>query len=79
MLNTGVERMRDRDSGVVMKMCGGDLSCLCLSAGSVSPVLTATLIFGGRRPSASNRLDISPSGRSRFSLMSFARAFRGEM
>jgi hypothetical protein len=44
----------------------------------VSPVRTPTRITGGSNPSSVARAAISPNGRSRFSAMSTASAFRGD-
>ena len=74
ILNLGAERARERDSGVVMKMCGGLLSIFALSLWGVSPVLTATLTSG----MSGSRVLISSRGWRRFLLMSLARALRGE-
>ena len=66
-----------RDSGVVIRICGGFLSILSRSFWGVSPVLSPTLMswaLPGRNLSL-----ISFSGPIRFFWMSFASAFIGEI
>ena len=76
--NFGAERTRVRDSGVVMKMWGGVRACFCRSWGDVSPDRTPTRIAGAERFREAARSRISWRGCSKFRLMSFARALRGE-
>ncbi len=75
---TGAVRTMERDSGVVMKMWGGLRVCCCRSRVDVSPERTPTRMAGGSSPSSRASASISARGSSRFLLMSFARAFRGE-
>ncbi len=63
-------------SGVVMSICGGFFSILCLSVCVVSPVLTA-ILMSMSMPSSLNICEISLKGSSRFFLMSFPSALRG--
>ena len=69
---------RKRDSGVVMRRCGGRRVIRARSAGGVSPVRRAARISGVGAPAAAARRRISASGISRFSRMSALRAFSGE-
>ena len=77
-LNLGAARISARLSGVVMRMCGGWRTILCLSFWGVSPERTATLMSGTSMPWAAATSLISASGVLRLRLTSFARALSGE-
>ena len=77
-LNFGAARMSARLSGVVMSMCGGCLTILCLSFCGVSPERTATLMSGTSMPWAAATSLISASGVLRLRFTSLARALSGE-
>ncbi len=74
--------IRKRDSGVVIKMCGGDLVILRRSLCGVSPVLTLTLkpdFSSHRKPPDRSASFRSPSrGFRRFSRMSLAKDLSGD-
>ena len=67
-----------RDSGVVMRMCGGRLASFCRSEAGVSPVRTAVVICGMGVPVSSASAAISSSGVARFFWISLDSAFSGE-
>ena len=77
-LNLGAASMRARLSGVVIRMCGGWRTILCLSFWGVSPERTATLMSGMSIPWAAATSLISARGVLRLRLTSFANAFRGD-
>ncbi len=76
--NFGAAITSARDSGVVMRMCGGLRSIFCRSAWEVSPVLTPTRMSGKSMPSAAATSRMPASGSLRLRLMSLARAFSGD-
>ena len=67
-----------RLSGVVTKKLGGWAIMAVRALDGVSPVRTPTVRSGGSNPSSRATSAISASGRSRFSWMSTARAFKGD-
>ena len=67
-----------KDSGVVIRICGGRLAILARSEALVSPVRTTALISGSGVPAASASSAISSNGVARFFWMSFESALRGD-
>ena len=63
---------------MVTTKLGGRRTMVARSELVVSPVRTATLMGAGSRPSSLAMAAISARGRSRFSAMSTASAFRGD-
>ena len=72
-------RMRNSDSGVVMRMSGGLLASRRRSSAAVSPVRTATPMSGSGSPRRRATWRIPVSGARRFRSMSTASALSGEM
>ena len=72
-------RIRNRDSGVVMKMSGGAVLNRRRSAALVSPERTPTRISSGSRPMRSLSREIPANGERRLRSTSTPSAFSGEM
>ena len=72
-----VRRMK-RDSGVVMRICGGRLALSARSFGGVSPVRTAARISAKGRPISRAVSAISASGSNRLWRTSLVSAFSGD-
>jgi len=71
-------RIRNSDSGVVTRMCGGRFTIACRAGAGVSPVRTRVRISTSGRQRRASSARISASGSERFFCTSFDSAFKGE-
>jgi len=78
ILRAALVRMRNSDSGVVIRMSGGCLSMDRRTSAGVSPVRIATEMSGGTSPCDSIWRRIPTSGERRLRSTSWARAFSGD-